>query len=100
MLVVKNPPANAGDVTDEGSIPGSGRYPRGEQGNPLRSTGLENPRDSGAWQAIVHRVYRVGHHCTNLAQDAISGVVGVLWLWQSLGGRSLVRGQVREEKQN
>ena len=35
-LVVKNPPANAGDVRDAGSIPGSGRSPGGEHGNPLQ----------------------------------------------------------------
>ena len=34
-LVVKNPPANAGDIRDEGSIPGSGRSPGGGRGNPL-----------------------------------------------------------------
>ena len=39
--VVKNPPANAGDV---GSIPGSGRSSRGN-GNPLQYSCLENPRD-------------------------------------------------------
>ena len=34
-LVVKNLPANAGDVRDEGSIPGSGKSPAGGNGNPL-----------------------------------------------------------------
>ena len=42
-LVVKNPPANAGDVRDVDSIPGSGRYPGGENGNLLHFSGLENP---------------------------------------------------------
>ena len=54
--VVKNPPANAGDVGDVGSIPGLGRSPGGGQGNPLKYSCLENPMDRGAWQAIVHRV--------------------------------------------
>ena len=56
--MVKNPPANAGDVRDAGSIPGSGRSPcpiRGH-GNPLQCSCLENPMDRGAWQAMVHRV--------------------------------------------
>ena len=35
VLVVKNLPANAGDVRDEGSIPGSGKSPAGGNGNPL-----------------------------------------------------------------
>jgi len=60
--VVKNPPANAGDVRDAGSdpwvrkIPGSGRSPGGGHGNPLQYSCLENPMDRGAWQATVHRV--------------------------------------------
>ena len=55
-LVVKNLPANAGDVKGVGSTPGSGRSPGGGHGNPLQYSCLENPRDRGAWQAIVHRV--------------------------------------------
>ena len=42
-LVVKNPPANAGDVRDVGSIPGSGRSPGGGHGNPLQCSCPENP---------------------------------------------------------
>ena len=50
-LVVKNPPANAGDIRDLGSVPGLGRS-RGEgDGNPLQYSCLENPMDRGAWQA-------------------------------------------------
>ena len=55
-LVVKNPPASAGDVRDPGSIPGLGRYPGGGHGNSLQYSCLENPMDRGAWQATVHRV--------------------------------------------
>ena len=55
-LVVKNLPANAGDVKEVGSIPGLGRTPGGGRGNPLRYFCLENPMDRGAWQATVHRV--------------------------------------------
>ena len=53
--VVKNPPANAGDM---GSISGFGRPPGGGHGNPLQSSCLENPMDRGAWQATVHGVAR------------------------------------------
>jgi hypothetical protein len=53
---VKNPPANAGDLRDSGSIPGLGRSPGGEPGNPLEYSCLENPMERGAWQATVHRV--------------------------------------------
>ena len=55
-LVVKNPPAKAGDLRDVGSIPGSGRSLGGWQGNPLQGFGLENPMDRGAWRATVHGV--------------------------------------------
>ena len=48
-LVVKNPPANAKDIRDSGSIPGSGRSPGGGHGNPLQCSSLENPMDTGAW---------------------------------------------------
>ena len=51
--VVKNPPANAGDVS---SIPGSGRFPGEGNGNPLQYFFLENPMDRGDWQAMVHGV--------------------------------------------
>ena len=52
----KGPPANAGNIRDVGSIPGSGRSPGGGHGNPLQYSCLENPTDRGAWQATVHRV--------------------------------------------
>jgi len=55
-LVVKNPPAKAGDRRDPGSIPGSGRSPGEGHGNPLQYSCLENPVDRGAWQATVHRI--------------------------------------------
>ena len=54
--MVKNPPANAGDVGDTGSIPGSGRSPGGGHGNPLQYSCLENSMDRGDWQATVHGV--------------------------------------------
>ena len=54
--MVKNPPANAGDVRDVGSIPGSGRSAGGEHSNPLQYSCLENPMDRGAWRATVPRI--------------------------------------------
>ena len=53
VLVVKNSPANSGDIKDKGSIPGSGRSSGGGHGNPLQSSCLENPMDTGAWRATV-----------------------------------------------
>ena len=55
-LVVKNSPANAGDIRDAGWIPGSGRSPAGGHGNPLQYSYLENPMDKGAWRSTVQRV--------------------------------------------
>ena len=55
-LVVKNPPVNAGDIRDTGSIPWSGRSPVGGNGNPLQYTCLEKPMDRGVWWATVHGV--------------------------------------------
>ena len=49
--VVKNPPANAGDV---GLTPGLGRSPGVGNGNPIQYSGLGNPMDRGAWRATEH----------------------------------------------
>ena len=55
-LVVKNPLANARDIRDVGSIPGSGRSPREGHGYPLQYYCLGNSKDRGAWQATFRRV--------------------------------------------
>ena len=49
LTVVENPPANAGDVRDMGSNPGSGRSSGGGHGNPLQYSYLENPTDRETW---------------------------------------------------
>ena len=53
VLVVKNPPTNAGDIKDVGLIPGLGRSSGGGRGNPLQYSFLENPMDRGAWWPTV-----------------------------------------------
>ena len=55
-LEVKNPPANAGDIREMGSIPGLGRSPGERNGNLLQYSCLDNSMDRGAWRAIVHGV--------------------------------------------
>ena len=60
VLLIKNLPANARDLRDTGSIPGSGRSSRERNGNPVQYSCLENPMDRGSWQAIVHRVEKSG----------------------------------------
>ena len=57
-LMVKNPPASAGDIKDVGLIPVSGLSPGEGNGNPLQYSGLENPMDRGAWRATVHGVVK------------------------------------------
>ena len=56
MALQENPPADAGDIRDAGSIPGLGRSPGGGNGNPFQYSCLKNPIDRGAWQIMVHRV--------------------------------------------
>ena len=56
VLMVKNPPANAGDIRDVGSISGLGRSPREGNGNPLQYSCLGNPMDRGTWWVTVHGV--------------------------------------------
>ena len=55
-LVVKSPPASAGDLRDAGLIPGSGQSTGGGHGNPLQYSYLEDPTHRGAWWATVHAV--------------------------------------------
>ena len=66
-------PVKAGDTRDIGSIPRSGRSPGGGQGNPLQYSCLENPRDKGAWWAIVHRASK-SHTCLKHLSTHISSV--------------------------
>ena len=59
-LVVKNPPANAGDIRGPDSFPESGRSPKEGHNNPLQYSCLENPMDRKAWWTLL-RSQRVGH---------------------------------------
>ena len=55
-LVVQNPPANAGDVRDAGSVPGSRRLPAGGHSYPLQYSCLENPMDRGAQGLVLDKL--------------------------------------------
>ena len=57
--MVKDPPANVGDL---GSIPGSGRSPGEGNGNSDQYSCLENPMNRGAWRATVHGVTKGQRH--------------------------------------
>ena len=90
-LKVKNPPANAGDKRDSGSVPGSGRFPREGSGNPLQYSCLDNPMDRGAWRATVHRVAKSRTHLklrsTHALMHSISfagSSVPCPWYWYAL----------------
>ena len=56
MLVVKNTPANAGDIKDTSSIPGLERHPGGGHGNPFQYSCLKNPTDRGGQWIMVHGI--------------------------------------------
>ena len=77
--MLKNPPPNAGDMGDVSSIPGSGRTPGEGNGYTLPSSCLENPMDSGAWRATVHRVSK---SWTQLSTYSLS-----MLLWFQVNGK-------------
>ena len=84
----KESACNEGVAKDIGTIPGSGRFPWGEHGHPLRYSCLENPIDRGAWRAIVHRVAKsrtwltdftlYGKHLYYICS------IYIKWKWKSL----------------
>ena len=83
VLIVNNPPTNAGDIRDVGLISGSGRYPGGGHGNPLQYSCLENPMDRGAWWATVRgvtksrtRLKRLSTHAHTLRKGSFAGELG------------------------
>jgi len=74
-LVVKNLPANAGDIRDSGSIPESGRSPGGGHGNPLQYSCLENPMGRGAWWATLHGVTKSRTRLKRLSTHGCLGII-------------------------
>ena len=70
--VVRNLPANAGDVRDVGSIPGSGRSPGGGHGNHSSILSWRIPVDGGAWQTTVNRVAKSWTRLKQLTSHAWS----------------------------
>ena len=77
--MVKNPPANAGDIRDEGSVPGSGRF---RHSNPLQYFFPENPLDRGAWWATVHRVTKSQTRLKRLSMHACKMIHRAQILWK------------------
>ena len=79
--MVKHLTANA----EQGLIPGSGRSPRGGNGNPLQHSCLENPMDRGAWWATVHGVAKSRTRLSN-------------WRWRRYSSRRLLEKAKRKKK--
>ena len=73
-VVVKNPPANAGDIRDTGSIPWLGRSLRRGQSNPLQCSCLENPIDREDWRVTIQRIAKSQ---TQLKRYGMH----IWWLW-------------------
>ena len=61
VLIVKNLPANAGDIRNVGLITGLGESPGGRTGNPLWYSCLENSMDRGAWQGQDYCILIIGN---------------------------------------
>ena len=76
VLVVRNPPADAGEVRVAGSIPGLGRSPGGGHGNPLQYSCLENPMDRAPWRLWSAGLQSVRHAWSDVAQERASGSFG------------------------
>ena len=70
--MVKNPPDNAGDSRDAGSLPGSGRSPGVGNGNPLQYSCLENSMDRGAWWVTVPGLQGVGHNLAHTVHYTVN----------------------------
>ena len=80
-LMVKNLPANAGDIRDVGSIPGLGRSPGRGHGNPLQYSCLENPMDREAWQATVLGVTKSQTWLKQLCMHTSLYMVQQIWMF-------------------
>ena len=74
VQLVKNPPANAGDERDTGSVPGLERSPGGGKGNPLQYSCLESSVDKGALWAIVHGVTKTWRQLSTGLEEAHTGI--------------------------
>ena len=78
-LVVKDSPANAGNIGEMVSIPGSGRSLGGGHGNPLQYSRLENPKDRGAWRATVHKVAKSQTRLKRLSTHASNNKLAIVF---------------------
>ena len=69
--MIRNLPANSGDLRDAGSVPGSGRSPEGGHGNPFQYSCLENPMDRADLWATVHGVTKSWTRVKSLSKHIV-----------------------------
>ena len=92
--VVKNTPANARVVRDEGSISGSRRSPGGGNSHPFQDSWLENLMDRGAWRATVHGVAKSWTQLKRLNMHAcLSEMVQIKFLGEHLTSKAYLKGK-------
>ena len=95
VLVVKNSPANAGDIKKHELIPGLGRFP-GENGDPLQYSCLENPMNSRASESTVHRVAKSWTQLKRLSTHVI--LLTYCWIFRKWSQKDkIISGHKREE---
>ena len=70
-LVIKNPPADAGDIRDSGLVPELGRFPGVGHGNPLQYPCLENPMAEEPGGLLSVGLQRIWHDCSDLAHTPL-----------------------------
>ena len=80
--MVKNLPADAGDVRNVVSIPGLGRSPRTGSVNPLQYSCLENSRDRGAWWATQSMGSQRQTQLGTCLQSICKDLRGIIWMAQ------------------
>ena len=90
-LLVKNPPANAGNIRDVGLIPVSGRSCGGGHGDPVQYSCLGSPTDRGAWRATLHGVAQSQTRLRGFAHTVSLVVTGGIFNLLLVGPGSLTR---------
>ena len=79
--MVKNLPTSAGDTRDVGLIPGSGRSPGEENGNPLQYSCLENSMDRRTWRATIHGVTKGWRRLSKYTHTHVHGLQDLIFFF-------------------
>ena len=89
--MVRNLPANAGDIREANSIPGLGRSPGGGNGNQLQYSCLKNPMDRRAWWATVHRVAKSQTQLRDRAHSTYTEKKDIVGLKSTMNQLSMIK---------